>query len=516
MEKLTIIVFSIFILLGNTINAQEDNHELAFDYITKYKDFAIEEMHRTGIPASITLAQGMLESDYGRSRLAVLANNHFGAKCHKNWYGPSIKHTDDAPDECFRKYGSVRDSYQNHSKILEKKRYVFLFHLRKTDYKAWCHGLKKAGYATDPYYGYKLIRIIERYSLNFYDKIDNVYNKEYASTTQSVLPPTPPVSIRVATIESPVQVRQVSTPVLYDINNMPKAPSVKYGKLHREIIRKTNKTRFLSYKQAVYPVQISEMYNLPLQELLTLNGWTDNSIIPENTIVFLEEREDKAEKMHKYHKVMVGENLSDIARKYAINVQGLSNWNKIPSGQEPVPGQILSLRKYTKNTIKTYTPNPKRRIAPQHRDNGAKTFLVESKEEFRPIASPQRANAVNKKASTLEINNEVKRPIMAEAKTVIKKPSFNFENTFETEIQTKPTILAYVPQPKRRIVSRQPIPRAVKVIPIKKDVAKYHTVKAGQTLYRISIWYDTSVAQLKELNYLSSNTIVIGSSIRVR
>ncbi|MEC4113714.1 glucosaminidase domain-containing protein [Myroides pelagicus] len=145
--------------------------DLIQNYILQYKGIAQDNMVNHGIPASITLAQGVLESGSGQGTLSRNANNHFGIKCHKGWEGPSVRHTDDAPDECFRKYDSPAESYRDHSLFLVgRSRYSSLFELPKDDYKAWARGLKKAGYATDPKYADKLISLIERYSLADYDK----------------------------------------------------------------------------------------------------------------------------------------------------------------------------------------------------------------------------------------------------------------------------------------------------------------------------------------------------------
>ena len=140
-------------------------------YISKYSNTAVAEMERYGIPASITLAQGILESGNGESRLATEGNNHFGIKCHSNWNGKTIIEDDDEKGECFRKYSKVADSYRDHSLFLtERGRYSFLFEYQKTAYKKWAKGLKKAGYATNPIYPTLLINLIERYELYTYDK----------------------------------------------------------------------------------------------------------------------------------------------------------------------------------------------------------------------------------------------------------------------------------------------------------------------------------------------------------
>lgn len=139
-------------------------------YVLQYAELAQKEMKKYGIPASITLAQGLLESQAGIGELALKSNNHFGIKCHKGWRGARVSHDDDAKGECFRKYKKVEQSYRDHSEFLRnRERYSDLFKLKKRDYVSWAHGLKKAGYATDPQYAYKLISLIERYELWQFD-----------------------------------------------------------------------------------------------------------------------------------------------------------------------------------------------------------------------------------------------------------------------------------------------------------------------------------------------------------
>ena len=154
------------------------------EYIEKYAETAVREMKATGIPASITLAQGCLESGNGNSTLATKANNHFGIKCHKNWKGKTIRHDDDEKNECFRSYRSADESFRDHSDFLRySDRYAALFNLELTDYKGWAYGLQKAGYATARTYAESLIRIIEENELYRYDKLDRKAREE--------LPPTP-------------------------------------------------------------------------------------------------------------------------------------------------------------------------------------------------------------------------------------------------------------------------------------------------------------------------------------
>lgn len=168
-------------------------NSLIGDYISQYKDIAMGNMKSYGIPASIILAQGILESGAGRGDLALSSNNHFGIKCHKDWVGESVRHDDDSLQECFRKYKDPSESFRDHALFLTgKKRYAALFTYEKGDYKAWAKGLRAAGYATDPRYPEKLISYIERYELHQYD--NQAMGKDYVvveKTTTVVVPRTP-------------------------------------------------------------------------------------------------------------------------------------------------------------------------------------------------------------------------------------------------------------------------------------------------------------------------------------
>ena len=172
---------ALLLLCGSVLAWTQSRNQNYTSYVEKYKDIAVSEMYRSGIPASITLAQGLLESGAGLSQLAVKSNNHFGIKCHNGWQGGRVYHDDDAKGECFRKYDDPEESYRDHSDFLRyRARYRFLFDYPVTDYKAWAFGLKKAGYATDPEYPTKLIKLIEDYELHQYDR-------RKSATSQSML-----------------------------------------------------------------------------------------------------------------------------------------------------------------------------------------------------------------------------------------------------------------------------------------------------------------------------------------
>ena len=195
---------------------------LIHEYINTYKDIAMVEMQRYGIPASITLAQAILESGSGQGRLARHARNHFGIKCHYDWEGDTITHDDDAKGECFRKYEHPEASFEDHSQFLvNRSRYAFLFTLKAGDYKGWAYGLKKAGYATDPGYPQKLLLLIKKYELHQYDtEVLGYAFKE--DKPLSPIPNTPPLTVEKKK-EANKTVAKANTPAQY--SNTPAAAS---------------------------------------------------------------------------------------------------------------------------------------------------------------------------------------------------------------------------------------------------------------------------------------------------
>ena len=245
-------------------------------YIEKYKDVAVAEMQRSGVPASITLAQGILESGAGTSRLAVEGNNHFGIKCGPMWEGKSMKADDDKPDECFRVYDTAEESFRDHSDFLRyQDRYAFLFDLYTTDYKGWAFGLKKAGYATDPEYPSKLITIIERYQLYDLDFTDSEEEEQPAIEHPGLEQPAKPESAEPA---------QTYTVVKPDERNL-------YS-LTREMYTKEGVPFIVSYEGETYK-SIAKQYHLFLFEILRFNGLRSNQELKPGTVVYLQPHRKK-------------------------------------------------------------------------------------------------------------------------------------------------------------------------------------------------------------------------------
>lgn len=265
-------------------------------YIKKYRDIAVEEMRKYHIPASITLAQGLLESGAGQSSLARKSNNHFGIKCGSDWDGKSVRYDDDARNECFRAYKHPKQSYEDHSKFLaSRSRYAFLFKLKITDYKGWAKGLKKAGYATDRRYAQRLIDIIELYDLHQYDTKKGLkWMKD---------------------------------------NPNPHQPYIANGLVY--IVVRPGDT----WKS------ISKEFDVSRKKLRKYNDLYKGYVLQPGDILYLEKKNRKADKEHVVHVLRAGESMYSISQKYGIRLKNLYKRNKMePDSPAPEVGTILRLR----------------------------------------------------------------------------------------------------------------------------------------------------------------------------
>ena len=289
------LLLAFFLPLGHVLQAQSRSKQYE-EYIKKYRDIAVEEMEQYHIPASITLAQGLLESGAGQGTLARKSNNHFGIKCGGDWRGKTVKHDDDARNECFRVYKNAADSYRDHSKFLAgRPRYASLFKLDMTDYKGWAHGLKKAGYATNPRYAYQLIDIIERYDLYKYDKKGGLkWMKE---------------------------------------NPNPHQPYLANGLVY--VIGRSGDT----WKS------LSKEFDISKRKLRKYNDLYKDYVIQDGDILYLEKKNRKAQKGNIVHVLRSGESMYSISQKYGIRLKRLYKMNKMkPEDDAPAVGTILRLR----------------------------------------------------------------------------------------------------------------------------------------------------------------------------
>ena len=297
----------IFLFASLFVQAQRTNQAF-WSYIDKYKGWAIEQMNQYGIPASITLAQGLLESNAGRSTLATQANNHFGIKVGSSWTGPYVLRDDDARNEKFRKYKSARESYVDHSKFLQGKRYQGLYKLSKTDYKGWARGLKAAGYATNPNYADALIRTIEMYNLNQFDTgkyRSNAKNTTAASTT--------------------------TTSEFWQ----------------RHTVYKGNKNYFIIVEVGDDMATISKETGISLRKLYKYNDLPLDYAPTAGDIIYMEKKRNCASREFRknpIHIVEANQSLHDIAQLYGIRLESLCKLNKWEEPKAVEVGEILRIR----------------------------------------------------------------------------------------------------------------------------------------------------------------------------
>ena len=295
-------------------------------YIEKYNKLAISEMKRAGVPASITLAQGILESDNGTGRLAKKANNHFGIKCHDNWKGRKIYHDDDRRKECFRKYDNAVESYRDHSDFLRNSnRYASLFNLDRENYKGWARGLKKAGYATDNQYDKLLIRIIEENKLYQYDNLKRADRKaKNKNTGKEGVSMIKPISGNKETnLESGVE----------NVNN----PGSR--------ISKRNRIDYIVVSEGDTYKSLENEFGMMHWELFKYNDLPENFQLKAGMIMYLQPKRNKATVENDFHIVKKGETMHSISQKYGIKLDNLYKLNRMKAGEKPVPGKKLWLRK---------------------------------------------------------------------------------------------------------------------------------------------------------------------------
>ena len=430
------------------------------EYVEKYAPIAVEEMQRSRIPASITLAQGLIESGNGNSRLALIANNHFGIKCRKDWTGESITHDDDAPQECFRKYPTPLDSYRDHSEFLKSgTRYAFLFDLEITDYKAWANGLKRAGYATNPKYAEILINTIERNNLYRFDGMK----------------PAEPVARKIAE-EKREELKQEKN---ITVNGVP------------AIVVATGES-FTS---------IALANDMRVWQLYKYNDLNKDAVLKPGDTLYTKPKNYKA----LADSCMVGsnDNMFVISQRYAIKLSRLLALNRMKNGEEPQTGESVYLR--TKRMSPPALRTPVLAVKDSLYDNEVYADPVKNMETARPVIpdDPFDVSA-----------HGVKEPmaffhIVQQGETL-----FSIAKRYNVQIEGIRQLNKLVsddikPGNKLIINPNQPVQNANEesVIP------GYHTVMQGETLYSIAKLYHTTVELLKSVNDLANDTIHIDDEL---
>lgn len=314
-----------FLFVLSIFFTKAQTNEITVQYIKTYCGIAVAEMQRTGVPAAVKLAQGVLETMSGQSPLVVKSNNHFGIKCKQGYEGPYVLHDDDRPQERFMKYEDAGQSYKDHSDFLKgRSRYAALFELDPTDYPGWAHGLKKAGYATNPKYPQLLIGIIEKYNLAEYTLMGlgkTPWSEEvtaYMNRAQHIAP------VYAVAVEKP----QAAEPVK---NSYPDGDFL------------INNTKVIYAAAGASLPDIANRYNIPLTRLYAMNDFASVSEkVQKGTLVFLQLKRTVGEKA--YHEVIAGENLYDIAQAEGIRLESLLKMNNLAKYDVPAIGTRLKLR----------------------------------------------------------------------------------------------------------------------------------------------------------------------------
>ena len=368
----------ILLVLFQNATAQNAN---VLKYIETYKVLAISEMKRTGIPASITIAQGILETESGNSELVIKSNNHFGIKCKSTWTGETVYHNDDERGECFRKYNTAEESYRDHSNFLRSsERYASLFNLNSDDYKGWAHGLKKAGYATNPRYPYILINSIEKYNLHQYTLLGNsaesVFDKGEVKTAmdqeqaitmnpqvinsneeESSLKKTKYKSIEAVDVPAGTSLLAIATRFKIALSKL-----LEYNDLSQDGLLIKRQWIFLEKKlkegeqdqivtrrgQSLHDV--AQENAIQMESLLKYNDIKYDEAIPAKTMIALrpgialQQIEVPETQAKKFHEVLPREGLYAISKKYNVSVKDIKAWNNLADDQLRVGQQLIIIK----------------------------------------------------------------------------------------------------------------------------------------------------------------------------
>lgn len=478
--------FSFILLLVwnlNSVAGQLEGKITKQEYINKYYHIAVAEMQRVGIPASITLSQGILESGYGNSELARKANNHFGIKCHKEWRGKSMRMDDDARNECFRKYNSAEESFADHSTFLTTRgRYAFLFRIDPQDYKAWARGLKKAGYATNPQYASRLITLIEEFDLTKFDKV------------------------ALGLMDLPETVEQ--TPAVAATSQSSK-------------VFQFNGLSAIHFGSDDNLFALADRNGLPLKSLLKYNDLKPGQDVEPGVKIYLQRKRGKGKS--KVRKVQPGESLYDISQSEGVRMKSLRKKNRIPEGAEPADGETIYLR-----SKRSKTPRLKKKSA------------VEKMNELREerFEKARNANAKISKKTRHKPKEKSQREIIetksvTEEATVAGKTEAQLLEEVHSSEAKNADVKTEVPKPTKPTVAGK---KELETLPVKElnkpetannnyreetptmqnETGNHHLVVQGETLWSISQKHNVSVADLKKWNNLTSNEVNIGEYLVIK
>ncbi len=318
----------------------QSSKERVSQYINEYKELAISEMLRTGVPASVTLAQGILETAGGQSDLATLANNHFGIKCKSTWNGDYMLHDDETRNECFRKYSNAEELYRDHSEFLKSRpAYAFLFKLDPTDYEGWAKGLRKAGYATSNSYSQALIKLIVENNLQDFTLLAlqrTESGDDLFVTTQNA---------EVKTNQFLEAVAPLKENLLQEKLNVKREQSAQISKTNQypvNAIFAINEAKVIYAQAGTSLFALANNYNVSYRKLIEFNELDDTDILPSGQLIFLQKKSKKGSK--DVHIVEPNENLQQISQAEGIQLASMLEYNGLRKGMQPIEGEKIYLK----------------------------------------------------------------------------------------------------------------------------------------------------------------------------
>lgn len=516
---------------GQTASFQER----AKAYVQKYAAWAMEEQQRVGIPAAITLAQGIHETNAGSSELATQANNHFGIKCKKEWRGATYAYTDDAPNECFRKYPSAKESYVDHSDYLKQSvRYAELFTYDIKNYQAWAKGLKKCGYATNPAYAQKLVKLVEDYGLQ-------EYTLAVLNSQSEVIP------MKEARISTAKAVAQEPNTIQDQMINTVAVPKATSSESPNSEVFMIHQLKAFYGKKGEHLLEKALKYNIRYERLLEINELAD-APLPRDMVVYLSPKNNKGSRSA--YVVKEGETIEQIAQEEGMTSRQLRIFNLLATNEQPVAGSILKLQEQSEERPQTY------KVQKANNTNVVnQKFTLQSNQnaEQDPEYLPtKKAVAVNSAATEeIEIGYGAERP----AQLNVPKPSIpqqperevvqNLEKEpVKEEAQTKTSnepmdeiallkarldkavysksstsnvkVSELDKAPQQQLAQSQAQKAKAPVLAAQNQELIHHVVDKGDTAFSIAKKYGITIKQLNEWNNLNFEAIKVGQKLRVR
>jgi LysM repeat protein len=521
MKPTNYILTTLTLLISMAAFAQKKDSSAVVTYIKQYKDIAIDEMNRAAIPASITLAQGIHESSFGTSYLAKNTNNHFGIKCKETWTGKTFKYTDDAPNECFRVYDKVEDSYKDHSDFLRNRPYYTpLFKLDIYDYKAWAHGLKKSGYATNPKYAEILIKTIEDYQLYAFDKgelpsyisplpksvVVEQEEDEFYNVTDSMQ-----IDVQKTIIQ------EKKTEVLVPANSSPviqtQAQPVTTKKINKSIFKVNDCKAVKIYTAKGETLDlIGNVLKIEKEDLLAFNDITDESNLKDGQTIFIQQKK-KSNKEGTY-KVKAEDNMWSISQKKGIRLATLLKMNKLEQGEEPEAKQTLVLKGKAKEkpVLRSKTePSIALKVEPKSdKSPSGDLGVVRARDTIYPTIKEETKLSVDSN-KVLGWESETK---LLEKPTIISSTE---NNIAIQEISTRTlTTEEFAKEP---IIAKETptvYPKVIDYTALPKSKTGTHLVVKGDTMYNISKRYNISITQIVEWNNLSDQSVKLGQVLKIQ